>query len=85
MILNKLASHFLSLKCDSFKSKLINKLVKEYQDYWKKFQFNLETVLRIRQIKVDEELKKLSIIVGNLNKLQNEINEKLKNFLVMWK
>ncbi|MBK6604950.1 MAG: hypothetical protein IPG24_05550 [Leptospiraceae bacterium] len=41
----------------------------------KKFQFNLETVLRIRQIKVDEELKKLSIIVGNLNKLQNEINE----------
>lgn len=41
----------------------------------KKFQFNLETVLRIRQIKVDEELKKLSIIVGNLNKLQNEISE----------
>ena len=41
----------------------------------KKFKFNLETVLRIRQIKVDEELKKLSIIVGNLNKLQNEISE----------
>jgi flagellar protein FliJ len=41
----------------------------------KKFEFDLETVLELRKIKVDEELKKLSIIVGNLNKLQNEIKD----------
>jgi flagellar FliJ protein len=41
----------------------------------KKFEFDLETVLELRKIKVDEELKKLSIIVGNLNRLQNEIKD----------
>lgn len=41
----------------------------------KKFEFELETVLELRKIKVDEELKKLSIVVGNLNRLQNEIKD----------
>ena len=41
----------------------------------KKFEFDLETVLELRKIKVDEELKKLSIIVGHLNRLQNEIKD----------
>ena len=41
----------------------------------KKCEFDLETVLELRKIKVDEELKKLSIIVGHLNRLQNEISD----------
>lgn len=41
----------------------------------KKFKFSLEGVLKLRKLAVDRELKNLSIIVGNLNKLQNEIND----------
>ncbi len=39
----------------------------------KKFKFRLESVLKIRQMKAEEELRNLSKIAGSINKLQNEI------------
>ncbi len=45
----------------------------------KKFKFNLETVLKIRKLSVDKEIKNLSIIAGSMNKIQNEILLNQKN------
>jgi flagellar export protein FliJ len=41
----------------------------------KKFKFNLETVLRIRNRAVDEETRKLALVVGKINRLKNEVQE----------
>ncbi len=44
----------------------------------KKFKFSLETVKKLRKIKVDEEIRNLSVVVGNINRLNNEIKENNK-------
>ena len=41
----------------------------------KKFKSSLDTILKLKKIAVDKEIKELSIIVGKMNKLKNEINE----------
>jgi len=41
----------------------------------KKFKFNLETVLRIRNRAVDEETRKLALVVGKINRLKNEVQD----------
>jgi flagellar protein FliJ len=41
----------------------------------KKFKFNLETVLRIKNRAVDEETRKLALVVGKINRLKNEVQE----------
>jgi flagellar protein FliJ len=41
----------------------------------KKFKFNLETVLRIKKRSVDEETRKLALVVGKINRLKNEVQE----------
>jgi flagellar export protein FliJ len=45
----------------------------------KKFKFKLEVVQKLRERKVDEEIRKLSIVVGNINKLKNIITENNKS------
>ena len=45
----------------------------------KKFKFNLETVLKIRKLAVDKEIKNLSLVAGSMNKIQNEISQNQKN------
>jgi flagellar FliJ protein len=44
----------------------------------KRFRYSLETVLKLREIREEEELKKLSIVVSELNLLftEREFNEK---------
>jgi flagellar protein FliJ len=44
----------------------------------KKFKFNLETLLKLKKKRVDEEVRKLSLVVGQINKLRNEVNENNK-------
>lgn len=44
----------------------------------KKFQFKLDTVLRLKNRKVDEETRKLSIVVGKINRLKNEVQDNRK-------
>lgn len=44
----------------------------------KKFKFNLETVLRLKNRKVDDETRKLSVVVGKINRLKNEVQENRK-------
>ena len=44
----------------------------------KKFKFSLETVMKLRKLKVDEEIRNLSVVVGNINRLNNEIRENTK-------
>ena len=44
----------------------------------KKFKFNLETVLRLRKKDVDEETRKLAIVVGKINRLKNEVQDNRK-------
>lgn len=44
----------------------------------KKFKFSLETVMKLRKIKVDEEIRNLSVVAGNINRLNNEIRENNK-------
>lgn len=39
----------------------------------KKFKFKLESVLKIRQTKLEDELRNLSKVAGNINKLKNNI------------
>jgi hypothetical protein len=41
----------------------------------KKFKYNLETVLRIRNRAVDEETRKLALVVGKINRLKNEVQD----------
>lgn len=41
----------------------------------KKFQYNLETVLRLRNREAKNEISKLSVIVGEVNRLQKDITE----------
>jgi flagellar export protein FliJ len=41
----------------------------------KKFKFNLETVLRIKNRAVDEETRKLALVVGKINRLKNEVQD----------
>jgi flagellar export protein FliJ len=41
----------------------------------KRFKFKLETVHKLRERKVDEQIRKLSIVVGHINKLNNDISE----------
>lgn len=41
----------------------------------KSFKFKLEPVLNLRKKKVDEELSKLGLVVGEINRLKNEIDE----------
>jgi flagellar biosynthesis chaperone FliJ len=38
----------------------------------KKFKFNLETVLRLRKKDVDEETRKLAVVVGKINRLKSK-------------
>ncbi len=45
----------------------------------KKFKFSLETVLKIRKIAVDKEVRSLSVVVGNMNKIQNEVRNNNRN------
>lgn len=44
----------------------------------KKFKFELETVLRLKRRKVDEETRKLSSVVGKINRLKNEVLDNRK-------
>jgi flagellar FliJ protein len=44
----------------------------------KKFKFNLETVLRLRKKDVDEETRKLAVVVGKINRLKNEVQDNRK-------
>ncbi|MCB1178560.1 MAG: flagellar FliJ family protein [Leptospiraceae bacterium] len=41
----------------------------------KKFKFKLETVHNLRKRKVEHEIRNLSVVVGHINKLSNEIKE----------
>lgn len=41
----------------------------------KKFKFNLEAVQKLRKRKVEEKIRELSLVVGEVNKLSNEIRE----------
>ncbi len=41
----------------------------------KKFKFKLQTIHDLRKRKVEEEIRNLSVVVGNINKLQNDIND----------
>lgn len=45
----------------------------------KKFKFKLEVVHKLRKRKVDDEIRKLSFVVGNINKLGHEIDENRKS------
>ena len=44
----------------------------------KKFKFNLDTVLRLRKKDVDEETRKLALVVGKINRLKNEVQDNRK-------
>lgn len=45
----------------------------------KKFKFKLEIVHNLRKRKVDDEIRKLSMVVGNINKLNHEIDDNKKS------
>lgn len=45
----------------------------------KKFKFNLETVLKIRKLAVDKEIKNLSLVAGSMNRIKNEITQNQRN------
>jgi flagellar FliJ protein len=44
----------------------------------KKFKFNLETILKLRKKDVDEETRKLAVVVGKINRLKNEVQDNRK-------
>jgi flagellar FliJ protein len=41
----------------------------------KKFKFKLQIIHDLRKRKVEEEIRNLSVVVGNINKLQNDIKD----------
>ncbi|MCB1157663.1 MAG: hypothetical protein H7A25_07310 [Leptospiraceae bacterium] len=45
----------------------------------KKFKFHLESVLKLRETRVEKELSELAQVVGKINKLQNEIDSNNNN------